>query len=223
MVFAFCFQTFAWSGAYFMHEPGMKNMGVIADEEECELAWARKRPTSMAGHFDENPALAPGKWECALNDMEYKFLDSYRRAWPGAAFQLNQCPTSGHGHHSSSEHRLFTLISNLGLIWSDHVGRWMLPTETLICQHFPVLPYFHRKEDELTVFHIKNDARHGRRVGAQVGNSMHVGIMSLLQLHSLCEIKRATVPDLFVNIKLARTSVGAPVRESTKHITFFGI
>ena len=192
-----------------MHEPGMKNQGVIQDEEEVELAWAESRPTSMASHWNQDAEgeclLRPGKWECALNVMESGFLHQYRRAWPGSAYQLNQDPGSGHGHHTTSDKRLFTLISNLGLIWSDHVQRWLLPTEALLCQHFPVLPYFHDKKDLLTVFHVPNPSRHGRRVGAQVGNSMHVGIMALLQLHSLCEIRRAKVPDLFRNIRLART------------------
>ena len=183
----------------------MKNHGVIEREDEVELEWARNRPTSMAKLYETNPDDSKGKWECALNEMETRFLGEYRRAWPNAAFQLNQDPASGHGHKASSDFRLFTLISNLGLIWSDHVNRWILPTEALVCQHFPVLPYFHKKDDELTVFHIQNEHRSGRHVGAQVGNSMHVGIMSLLQLHSLAEVRRAKIPDLFQNIKLART------------------
>ena len=103
-----------------MHEPGMKNQGVIQDEEEVELAWAESRPTSMASHWNQDAEgeclLRPGKWECALNVMESGFLHQYRRAWPGSAYQLNQDPGSGHGHHTTSDKRLFTLISNLGLV-----------------------------------------------------------------------------------------------------------
>ena len=101
-----------------MHLPGM--VGVIPDELAAELAWASSRPTSNAN--PENPhaekywsdGATKTEWELALNEMETRFLEQYRRAWPGSAFQLNQNPSSGHGHHASN-HALFTLISQLWL------------------------------------------------------------------------------------------------------------
>ena len=37
---------------------------------------------------------------------------------------------------------------------------------------------------------------------------MHVGVMALLQLHSLSEVRHQRVPELFKNIRLARPAVG---------------
>ena len=99
---------------------------------------------------------------------------------------------------------MFTLIHNLGLVWSDHVGRWLSPTEALACQHFPVVPYLHSPDLKLTSFHFDRQGRSGRHIGPQVGNSMHCGVMGLLQLHSLSEVLHPRIPDLFKNIRLVR-------------------
>ena len=200
---------------------------MVKDEIERELEWAINRPTSRAHLFGEAlplcgneesgnakaagavPDLAdsPVPFEMALNEMEHHFLEGYRLAWPGSACQLNQDPKSGHGHHSSSDYCLFTLISNFGLVWSDHVGRWMFPTEALVCQHFPVVPGLHDYSLELTSFHLPNEARAGRHVFTQVGNSMHCGVMALLQLHSLSEVRYPKVSNLLANIRFARTAM----------------
>lgn len=192
-------------GVFFMHLEDAQ--GVITDELVKEYKWASGRPTSRSGELeDSEDSSAPMMFERALNKMEFEFLQGYRRAWPNAAYQLNQDPYSGHGHHSSSDYEMFTLIANLGLVWSDHVGRWLSPTEALACQHFPVvMPFIHHPDAQLTSFHTGRDDRNGRKVCEQAGNSMHVGVMTLLQLHSLSEILHPRVPDLFRNIKLART------------------
>lgn len=184
-----------------MHLDMMKNRGVLKNELEMELEWARKRPTSRANTEEGSEDKC---FELALNEMEYSFLQEYRRAWPGAAYQLNQDPSSGHGHHSANDFEMFTLISNLGLIWSDHCRRWLSPTEALSCQYFPVVPYLHDPELQLSTFHVAREGRSGRHIGAQVGNSMHVGVMALLQLRSISEVQHHRVPDLFKNIRLAR-------------------
>lgn len=81
----------------------------------------------------------------------------------------------------------------------------MTPTEALICQKFPVLPHVHNPAAMLTSFNAPNPHRNARHVCKQVGNSMHCGVMSLLQLHSLAEVRRPAIPSLFANIRLART------------------
>ncbi|CAE7573803.1 unnamed protein product [Symbiodinium sp. CCMP2592] len=203
---------------YFMHEPVMRSKGVLGDDCQAELDWAQCRPTSRFkgfkgqgedhDHADEQlkqqplDVTCPSSWEMALNEMEYRFLQQYRRAWPDSAYQLNQDPMSGHGH-PANELVFFTLIANFGLIWSDVARRWLMPTEALICQRFPVLPYIHDGVS-LTSFNSKNKNRNARHVCSQVGNSMHVGVMALLQLHSFADVEVKSVPCLFRNIKHAR-------------------
>ena len=158
----------------------MQDKGVLPKELLKEFQWACSRPTSRAHTTDdddikklmggessgpENVEIKNLKFELALNSMEHRFLKEYRQAWPLAAYQLNQDPSSGHGHHSTSEFEMFTLISNLGLIWSDHCERWLSPTEALACQYFPVVPFIHDPALELTTFHIPRDDRNGRHMG----------------------------------------------------------
>lgn len=185
--------------------------GVIENELDRELEWARARPTSryMIALGGGNPLGGDeNTFEAALNEMEFSFLQNYRKMWPGSAYALNQDPTSGHGHHAPDDCHMFTLIANFGLVWADHAGRWMLPTEALACQRFPVVPFLHDPSLQLTSFHLANQYRSGRHIFHQVRNSMHCGVMALLQLHSFSEVKYRTVPSLFKNIKLARWAMG---------------
>ena len=194
-----------------MNESCMRLKGVLGDDCQRELDWAASRPTSRRKSFlEQHPEVEakdlqvsnPLAWATALNEMEYRFLEQYQRAWPDTAYQLNQDPSSGHGHHADKQ-VLFTLISNFGLVWHDGAKRWLMPTEALVCQRFPVLPYIHDGL-ELTTFNTRNESRNARHVCSQVGNSMHVGVMALLQLHSYAEIETRPMPCLFRNIKLAR-------------------
>lgn len=194
--------------------------GVLQNEAESELAWARSRPTSRSSDAVASASVSlslstfsssSNMFELALNSMEYDFLQNYRKMWPNSAYQLNQDPTSGHGHHAPDDFQLFTLISNFGLVWGEHANRWLMPTEALVCQHFPVVPKLHDPLLELTPFHLRNPHRSGRHVFTQVGNSMRCGVMALLQLHSLSEVRHPQVPSLFRNIRLARLGPGVMI------------
>ena len=122
-----------------LNSGGAEAYCVVPDERQKELAWAQARPTSRTHNITASHNLAdPAVWEHALTDMEHRFLVEYRLRWPGSAYMLNQDPQSGHGHHASGS-ALFTLISSMGLFWLDGptAGRWLLPTEALICMGSP--------------------------------------------------------------------------------------
>ena len=130
--------TWDWRDVWFMDHPSMTGRGVIENEMDRELEWAASRPTSRSG--ENKPTLeTPDCWELCLTTMEHKFLSEYRHRWPGQGFLLNQDPSSGHGHHTTGR-ALFTLISSMGLVWLDTgnvngtpSGRWLSPTECLVC------------------------------------------------------------------------------------------
>ena len=88
-----------------MHLPIMRDKGVAGDECRNEMEWACNRPTARLKSWmlqnpsaDQLPIMSvddPKSWELSLNEMEFRFLQQYRRAWPGMAYQLNQDPSSG--------------------------------------------------------------------------------------------------------------------------------
>lgn len=201
--------------------------GVIEGEMERELEWARARPTSRhmialggGNPMDEQELENP--FEMALNEMEFEFLKKYQKMWPGSAYALNQDPSSGHGHHAPDAFQMFTLIANFGLVWADDAARWLMPTEALACQRFPVIPGLRDPSLQLTSFHLANPQRSGRRIFHQVGNSMHCGVMALLQLHSFSEVKHRAVPSLFRNIRLARQAMGEGIDCRCFCLSFIG-
>lgn len=73
---------------------------------------------------------------------------------------------------------------------------------------FPVCPHIHGDDcEDLSVFSIKRADRVGRHVFQQCGNSMHVGCMSILQLHSLACISHKKLSPLLANMNLARAAI----------------
>ena len=213
--------SWSWKDILIMHMPCMQSKGVVKNECVEDIKWARSRPTCRMkkpspDDMSEDVAIADGDidvskrstWEMSLTESEFKFLETYRGAWPNTAYQLNQDPSSGHGH-KAGEHAMFTLIHNCGLVWSDTCTppRWMTATELLMCQGFPSVPFIHDPSDGLSVFSFENPKRTGRHVAAQAGNSMHCAVMGLIQLHSLSEIPLQPVCPLFKTISDARTTV----------------
>ena len=223
----------SWKQIFFMHLPCMQDKGVVEKECHMDIAWARGRPTCLAGKGktsdsdvvdddalrnadrEQEPAQPvefelndPQVWHDSLTVSEQKFLEVYKSAWPNTAYQLNQDPSSGHGHKAGA-HAMFTLINNCGLVWSDAASppRWMTATECLLCQGFPVVPFVHDPSHHLSVFSFKNPNRTGRHVAAQAGNSMHVAVMGLIQLHTLSEISLRPVCPLFKSIHENREQV----------------
>lgn len=101
-----------------MHMPFMQSKGVVKNECVEDIKWARSRPTCRMkkpspDDMPEDVAIADGDhgidvskkstWEMSLTESEFKFLETYRGAWPNTAYQLNQDPSSGHGH-KAGEH-----------------------------------------------------------------------------------------------------------------------
>ena len=130
-----------WRDVWFTDHPSLQGLGVIEDEMKRELEWAISRPTTRCATEDLT-LETKDCWENSLTVTEHKFLTEYRQRWPNEAFLLNQDPTSGHGHHTTGK-VLFTLISSMGLVWLDrcsqhgkHSGRWLSPTECLVCMGF---------------------------------------------------------------------------------------
>ena len=209
--------AWSWNEVFYMTKAsvGSASAGVIENEINNELAWSRKRPSRRAeASLEDNDALDPcesdAAWELSLTESEWTYLQEYRSAWPGTAYLLSQDPSSGHGH-KAGRHALFTLIAQGGLVWSDTSTpkRWLLPTESLVCQGFPVVQGIHDMTDGICTFHFENPNRHGRHVVAQSGNSMHVGVMAVLQLHSFHAVQLKPMPTLFSDISAARAFVRA--------------
>ena len=71
--------------------------------------------------------------------------------WPGCAAQLNQDPYAQGMKTKADSPCLHTLIANCSLIMSDVVkpARWLLPTEALLSQGFPLLPGCRDDEDDV--------------------------------------------------------------------------
>ena len=211
--------AWSWKEMFLMHLPEMQGKGVIEQECENDLQWARNRPTCEAGALEEPIDLLDATvWEDSLTISEKRFLEEYRRAWPNTAYQLNQDPSSGHGH-KAGEHAMFTLINNCGIVWSDTSSppRWLTATETLMCQGFPVIPFIHNSADGLSVFSLKNSNRVGRHVCAQAGNSMHLAAMALIQLFTLVEIPLKPVCPLFKTIHEVRSKVRTSRKRSLEN------
>ena len=129
----------------------------------------------------------------------HDILDIPVQLRPGTAYMLNQDPCAGHGHPANAR-ALFTLTSSMGLIWTDSPEnlphRWLAPTEALVCQGFPVVPFLHDSylANPLCCFHVVSPDRGGRHVFQQAGNSMHVAVMAVLQLHTHSSVRMCRFP-----------------------------
>lgn len=135
--------SFEWEQIYFMHQQKNRNAGVVENELEQELQWARSRPTRRAKSLSEPVTLENHSepFRACLTDTEELFWQGYQHKFPGKAGQLNQDSLSGHGM-ASLKGCLHTLIANCHLIFSDKCKpeRWLVGTEMLTSMGFPVLP-----------------------------------------------------------------------------------
>lgn len=177
--------------------------GVLKREAATEFQWAISRPSSLSHGKDDLDHHDPLAFKLALAASETEHLEAYRASTPGHVFQLNQNPSAGFGS-TSTPWALATLIRNCGLLYFDDLERWMLPTEILSTQGFPVVPKIFNLASEdspkLCSFNHYRKDRTGRQIGAQAGNSMHVFPMTVLQLHSLVCLRHQVVPEPLVLI-----------------------
>ena len=89
------------------------------EEIRDEMLWASRRPSS---NFQEGTHCYnihdPDMFLACLNDGEQGFLQKYlnnHNLFPGIAFSLNQDPSFGATHSTTTQ--LHTLIRNMGIIW----------------------------------------------------------------------------------------------------------
>ena len=150
----------------------------------------------------------------ALTLSEERFRCSYSISYPGEACQLNQNPDTGFGAVSRSG-RLPTIIGNCHMLWSDRARprRWMMGTEALCTQAFPVTPQlFELGAGELPVlcsFNLPRAGRNARCMLTQAGNSMNVLVMSVILLHGLTQWERKLPSPLLYGVRDARAMVRA--------------
>eukprot|EP00438_Fugacium_kawagutii_P029202 Skav229537 [mRNA] locus=scaffold568:49055:58809:- [translate_table: standard] len=133
---------FQWTEMLRFHKPELRDKSVVEDEIQSELDWAQARPNSQAhGQCRLVLGVQDEPFLLALTETEALHWKAYKARWPGTAGQLNQDSMSPHATHSSKD-CLHTLIANCGLIMSDRVSpeRWILASECLLAQGFPVLP-----------------------------------------------------------------------------------
>ena len=103
---------------------------------------------------------------------------------------------------------MMTLIKNMGLIVSDdHVLqgeegqgpelRWMMPTEALVAQGFPVHPVIHMNQQLCSFAMVPPRPRKPRLIFQQVGDAMHVHTVLVVLLHSYIAVRRTDSHALF--------------------------
>ena len=122
----------------------------INNELRQEWLWASHRQGSLvAGEQDDHPIPEidridmddPMIFRKALNVTENKFREAYAAQSPGECWQLNQNPCNGHGTRTTGP-CLMTLIRNSHLLYTESVmpERWLLGSEAVIAQAFPLHP-----------------------------------------------------------------------------------
>lgn len=183
------------------------------NELQQDLDWAQRRPLSQA---NSSPKLLadgddPDCFLKALTYSEEQFRCSYDAAKPNQAWQLNQNPDSGFGS-SSNDRQLQCVIANVHLLFTQRVqpARWMVGSEALATQAFPVVPFLWGiPPDEfpaLCSFNLPRGQRTSRQMLVQAGNSMNVMALSVISLHGLTEWQRRPLPPLMANIRLSRSA-----------------
>ena len=149
--------SWTWREFFFRHDfndsdiPEMYNP--IQDELVQEWMWASHRQSRrVAGQEDQDAHKMPEAdridlmrdpmiFRNTLNATETKFLEAYVAQSPGECWQLNQNPCNGHGTRTTGP-CLMTLIRNSHLLYTDSVmpERWLLGSEAVIAQAFPLHP-----------------------------------------------------------------------------------
>lgn len=177
-----------------------------------ELQWARKRKSSHAKVHDciptaflcdaeygparEGMMVRDGEsaYEVALNGMERKFLDGYRRKAkrrhvPNANLQNNPEKMSLCKLVDRTNATLPTVVKSMHLTWTDQslphgvfCSRWMASTEALTSQGYRLHPAVRRPYRQSS-FDIALAGRKGYCLREAAGNAMHLSCVGLLWVH----------------------------------------
>ena len=196
-----------WREYFFAHKYRNTNKSdktaMGEDEFIKEIEWAQKRKKSCAFGAAPLDPNDPNSFRACLNPSEISYLEEYMSQDPDGEliYQLNQNPMAGMGTTSTSKH-LHCIIHNVGLLYSATFERWMMPSELLVAQGFPMHPEINEwafnDHGPTALVHPVcsfNAKRHGgvrkaRHIGAQVGNSMNVNVAGIVLLWCLISPKR---------------------------------
>ena len=162
-------------------------------ELQAELSWAfaRKKQQPL-----EDAAQNKSSFFDLLNDSEKQYLFSYRTLNPPSlntpklgAYSLQQDPSSSFGCASTGQF-IHTIIKNVGILFVHSAptytdGRWMTPSEVLLCQGFAVGPSAPTIFEKSSSFGKARAARKRENTKGQAGNAMCVPVIGALLLH-LC-------------------------------------
>ena len=191
------------------HSDSAGSLLPIKDELAKELEWAQSRPQSQAHGAPRLTLASDEPFAKSLTFAEERYRASYAEMRPGQAWQLNQNPDAGFGA-SSSDHCLPTIIANVHLLFTERVSpaRWLLGSELLCSQGFPVAPYLWGIPPSefpiLCSFNLERPSRTSRQIREQSGDTMNVFVMTILALHGILEWEHKPLPSLFANIRLSR-------------------
>ncbi|CAE7837095.1 unnamed protein product [Symbiodinium sp. CCMP2592] len=191
----------------------------VKNELLQELEWACRRPTSQAVDFgldqlEPSDVLRPEVWLAALNTGEESIRSSYELVHPNQVWALNQNPATGFANTSTDRH-LQTIIANLHMLWTQHSSvvpaRWLMGSEALVTQAFPIVPgLWGVSPDDTPVlcsFNLPREGRTSRSMMAQAGNSMNIIVMTVVSLHGLLSYEQRQLPDIVANIRLSRRAM----------------
>lgn len=168
------------------------------EEVYQELLWSCSRKKSQthtdAIQFDEVLKNgAENAFESSLTESEAKILADYKKEEQhpvyGLICSLNQRPAAGRGVSSKSK-TMYTLIANPSLHFLTKQKRWLLPSELLILQGFPVLARFSQPggtKKPACSFAAAPQLPARRRLDTlkQAGNSMQVPVIGATMLYVL--------------------------------------
>ena len=198
-----------WREYFFAHKyrntNKSDNTAMGEDEFIKEIEWAQNRKASCAFGAAPLDPNDPKSFSACLNSTEISYLDEYMSKDPRGelVYQLNQNPLAGMGTTSTITY-LHCIIHNVGLLYSATFQRWMMPSELLVAQGFPMHPEInewafnehgptalvHPACSFNTKRHDKNGVRKVRNIGGQVGNSMNVNVVGIVLLWCLISPKR---------------------------------
>jgi site-specific DNA-cytosine methylase len=109
-------------------------------------------------------------------------------------YKLNQNPVKGRGIASNPK-TLHTLIHNTSIDWSDVHQRWMMSSECLLAQGFPVLNHlvgpYRGTHECCTSFAKQRDGRKFQETKGQAGDSMNVCSVGAMWFHVLYFLERS--------------------------------
>ena len=126
--------------------------------------------------------------------MSYRTLEPALPVTPHMAiYSLQQDPSGGFGLSSRSKF-VHTVIKNVGILYAHRApgysnGRWLTPSEVLLCQGFAVGPQAPPQLQHTSSFSVERaDGRRREQTKGQAGNAMCVPVMGALLLYIVSQV-----------------------------------